>query len=212
MRKLIVLGVLVGLFGIADIAARSFAEAKLDARAKEQAPPGSTVATSVRGFPFLLRLALSGSVSEVDFHLSNVDAGVLTFVAVEVDLHGVHLDRQALFNDRKARLTGLDRGTVSVDVTQEALSRALNVRVTIANGDVTATVLGRPVKVIPSVTAEGSLTLQGQGLARALSLAIPKTNTVPCVSRVTVLAGRLRLACTITEIPPAFFDAVQAAA
>lgn len=206
MRKLIMLGVLVGLLGIADVSARAFAEAKLDARASQEAPPGSTVETSVGGFPFLPRLLFAGTVSEVDFHLENVDGGVVAFAAVDVALDGVHLDRQKLINSRKAKLTGLDRGTVTVDITQEALSAALRVPVTISNGDVSVNVASVAVRVVPEVTAEGSLTLRGQGLASVLSLTIPKTDTVPCIGRVTVLAGRLRLSCSIKEIPPAFLD------
>ena len=209
MRKLIVLGVVVAALGVGDVAARSYAEAKLDARAKQEAPPGSTVDTSVGGFPFLGRLALNGTVSEVDFRLTNVDAGEVVFAVVNVDLHGVHLDRDELFSKRKARLTGLDRGTVTVDITAAALSRAMNVPVRIAEGKVHVKVVATELEVVPSVTTEGSLRLEGRGLARALSLTIPKTDTVPCVGRVTVLAGRLRLACTIKEIPPAFLDAAQ---
>lgn len=209
MRKFIVLGVLVAALGVGDVAARSYAEAKLDTRAKQEAPPGSTVATSVGGFPFLAKLALNGKVSEVDFHLENVDAGAVMFASVDVDLHGVHLDRDMLFGQRKARMTGLDRGTVTVDITQEALSDALRVPVRIERGQVTVTVLTQDVAVRPSVTTEGSLQFQGQGLARALTLTIPKTDTVPCLGKVTVLAGRLRLTCSIKEIPPAFLDAAQ---
>lgn len=209
MRKLIFLGVVVALLGAGDVAARSYAEAKLATRARQEAPPGATVDTSVKGFPFLGRLALNGTVSEVDFHLENVDAGAIVFAAVDVDLHGVHLDRRRLLNDRKARLTSLDRGTVTVDITEDALSNALRVPVTIANGDVTVRLLTQDFDVTPVITTEGSLRFEGQGMARVLSLVIPKTDTVPCVGRVTVLAGRLRLMCNITEIPPAFLDAAR---
>ncbi|HVE93419.1 MAG TPA: DUF2993 domain-containing protein [Acidimicrobiales bacterium] len=209
MRKLIFLGVVVALLGAGDLAARSYAETKLDARARQEVPPGSTVDTSVGGFPFLGRLALNGTVSEVDFRLENVDAGVVVFASVDVDLHGVHLDRQQLFSEQKARLTSLDRGTVTVDITEDALSNALRVPVTVANGNVTVRVLTQDFDVVPRITAEGSLRFEGQGLARALTLVIPKTDTVPCVGRVTVLAGRLRLVCSITEIPEAFLDAAE---
>lgn len=209
MRKLIVLGLLAGVLGVGDVAARSFAETKLDARAKQEAPPGSTVDTSVGGFPFLGRLAVNGTVSEVDFRLTNVNGGVVTFAQVDVELHGVRLDRQKLFSEQKARLTGLDRGTVTVDITEQALSQALRVPVSIENGSVVVTVLSRDFAVTPSVSVEGSLKLQGEGLASALTLTIPKTDTVPCLGRVTVLAGRLRLVCNITKIPPAFIDAAE---
>lgn len=209
MRKLIVLGALVAALGVADVAARSYAESKLDARAAQEAPPGSTVDTSVGGFPFLGRLLLSSTVSEVDFRLRNVDAGVVSFASVEVDLHGVHLDRDELFSNRKAKLTSIDRGVVTVEITQDALSEALRVPITIEAGQVSVTLAGVDFTVEPSVTTEGSLSFRAPGLPRGLTLTIPKTDTVPCLGRVTVLAGRLRLACNIDRIPPAFLGAAQ---
>lgn len=209
MRKLFVLGVVAALFAGGDLAARSYAEAKLAARAEQEAPPGSTVDTSVGGFPFLARLALNATVREVNFHLTNVDGGAINFATVDVQLHGVHLDRQQLFNDRKARLTGIDRGTVTVDLTEAALSSALHVPISIANGEVAVTLLSRQFKVTPRVGTGGALSLEGEGLGRVLRLTIPRTDTVPCIGRVTVLASRLRLSCSIDEVPPAFLDAAQ---
>ncbi len=209
MRRLIALSVFVALLGVGDYSARAFAQSKVNERAQQEAPPGSTASATVGGFPFLPRLLLSSKVSHVGVHVENVSAKVITFAAVDLDLSGVKLDRNRLLNDRKARIISIDHGTVAAVITQEALSEALRVPVTIANGQMSVTVLGKPIAVTPGVSNNGRLTLTGTGIASAFTLAIPATDYMPCISDVTVLAARIRLSCEIDEIPPALLDAAQ---
>ena len=209
MRRLIILGFIVVLLGAADLSARTYASAKLQERAQQTAPAGSTVHASIGGFPFVPRLLLSGRVSHVAVHVTNINATVITFSTVDIDLDGVDLDRSKLIHDRKAKLTGIKHGTVSVILTQQELSDALHVPVAIADGQVSVTVLGKSIHVTPTVTASGTLKLSGSGLASVFSLAIPKTDYVPCIGDVTILAARLRLSCEITDVPPALLDVVQ---
>jgi hypothetical protein len=209
MRRLIVLGFVLVLLGVADISARSFAASKLEDRAQQEAPPGSTVSASIGGFPFIPRLLLSGKVSHVGVHVEDVNATVITFSTVDLDLDGVKLDRDRLISDRKARVVGIERGTVSAVLTQQALSDALHVPITIAGGEVSVTILGKSIPVTPTVNANGRLSLTGTGLGQALSLTIPKTDYVPCIGDVTVLAARIRLSCEIHDVPPALLDATQ---
>ncbi len=208
IRRLVKLGFLVALLGVGDVTARAFIEEKVDARAQAEAPPGSNVDTSVGGFPFVPRLLQSSSISDVDVHLENVNATVLTFATVDIELKGVELARAKMLA-RKARITKIDHGTVQAVLTQEALSDALHVPVTIAGGVVSVKVLGQTLAVTPSADANGSLTLQADGLERSFTLKIPKTDYVPCIGEVTVLAGRIRFSCEIQEVPPALLDATQ---
>ncbi|MBA2609430.1 MAG: DUF2993 domain-containing protein [Actinobacteria bacterium] len=208
IRRFVKLGLLVALLGVGDVTARAFIEAKVDARAQAEAPPGSNVDTSIGGFPFVPRLLLSSSISDVDVHLENVNATVITFATVDIDLKGVELDRAKMLAP-KARITKIDHGTVQAVLTQEALSDALHVPVTIADGVVSVAVLSQTIPVTPGVDANGSLTLQADGLSRTFTLKIPKTDYVPCIGEVTVLAGRIRFSCEIQEVPPALLDAAQ---
>lgn len=208
IRRLIKLGVVVALLGVGDVAARAYIETKVDARAQAEAPPGSKVDASIGGFPFVPRLLLASTISHVGVHIENLDATVITFATVDIDLKGVELDRSKMFA-RKARITSIDSGTVEVVISQEALSDALHVPVKIAEGVVSVTVLGKSLPVTPGVDASGSLTLQADGIARTFTLKIPKTDYVPCIGDVTVLAGRIRFSCEIQEIPPALLDAAQ---
>ncbi len=206
-RRLILLGVVLSVLVGADVASRQFVEATVNTRAQQEAPPETSVSASIGGFPFLPRLLLGGEVSKADVHLENIQADVLAFAEVDIDLRGVHLDRGRLFNDRKARITAIDHGTVTATVTQEALGEALRVPVKMDDGVITVTVLGKNVQVTPKVT-NGRLSLTG-ALGRSFSLLIPATDFVPCVGEVSVEDGRMRLSCEIDDVPPALLDAVQ---
>lgn len=210
IRRFVFLGVVAAALVIGDVSARAFVEAKATERAQLEAPPGSTVSASIGGFPFVPPLVLGGSVSQVGIHLENVDAQVVAFATVDLKLRGVELDRGRLFKDRKVRVVDIDRGTIDASITQEALTKALRVPVKIADGVVSVEVLGRTFSATPSITAEGKLSLSGAA-GRALTLAIPKLDYMPCFGEITVLAGRLRLSCEISDVPAALVDAVELA-
>lgn len=207
MRRLFYLGVFVTLLIGADVAARGFVESAVNARAQQEAPPGTTVSASVGGFPFLPGLVFGTTVSKASVRIENLETDVLVFADIEIDLHGLHLDRGRLINDRKARITSIDRGTVTATVTEQALSTALPVTVTMADGKITANVAGSEVVVTPSVKA-GRLVLTGPG-GNSFDLKMPTTDFLPCIGDVTVEEGRLRFSCEIHEVPPALLDAVQ---
>lgn len=209
-RRFAFIGVVLVALVVGDMSARAFVEAKATQRAQLEAPPGAVVSASVGGFPFLPPLLLGGSVSQVGVHLENVKATVVTFASVDLKLRGVELDRTRLFKDRKVRILDIDKGTIDVSVTQQALSDALRVPVTISDGAVSVRILQRAFSVTPAITAEGKLTLTGAA-GRSLTLSIPKLDYVPCFGEVTVLAGRLRFTCEIDNVPAALVDAVEGA-
>lgn len=192
---------------MADVSIRAFVQARATERAQAEAPPGATVSTSVGGFPFVPSLLFAGSVSQVGVHLENVKAAPLVFGSVDVELRGVKLDRGMLLQERRVKIVDIDSGSIDVVITQGALSDALNVPVSIAGGAVSVTILQRSFAVTPSITPEGRLSLTGAA-GRTLTLSLPKLDYVPCFGEITVLAGRLRFSCAITEVPPALVDAV----
>lgn len=212
VRRLVYLGVFVALLIGVDVATRTFVQAAVNTRAEAEAPRGSKASATIGAFPFLPPLLFAGRVSHVGVHLENLPARVLTFAEVDIDLHGVRVDRGRLFTDFKARLTRIDHGAVSVVITQQALGEALRLPVRMEPGRLSVTVAGRSIEVTPGVDAQGRLTLRGAGLPRPFTLAALETDYVPCVDEkttLTVLAGRMRLSCVIDEVPPALLEAVQ---
>ena len=193
------LGVVVALLGGADVAARGFVSATVENRAQQEAPEGSSVSASVGGFPFIPPLLLGGNVSRASVHVENIKAGVLVFARVDIDLRGVHLDRGRLINDRKARITRIDHGTVRATVTEEELKDALR---------------GLPVAMTP-----GRLTVAGVNVTPTVrnkhlaigAFEVPLTDYMPCVTAVEIKDGELEMSCEIDNVPPALLDAVQRA-
>jgi hypothetical protein len=197
IRRLFTLGVVAAVLLGADLTARGFVSSAMTHRAQQEAPAGSTVTASVRGFPFLPPLLLGGTVKGARVHVANLTADVLVFSEIDVDLTGVHLDRGKLINDRKARITSIDHGTISATITADELSKAL--------------------RGVPVVMTEGKMTVAGLTVTPSVrnrrlaigAFTVPLSNYMPCVSSVSVKSGEMELACTINEIPPALLDAVQ---
>jgi hypothetical protein len=150
---------------------------------------------------------LGGRVDHASVHVENITTGVLVFAEVDVSLSGVRLDRGRLFNDRKARIKKIDHGTIRAVISASALTNALRVPVKMEGGQITVTVAGNAVVVVPGVV-RGRLTLSGP-LGRSFSITIPSSGYVPCVSDVVVENAQLDLSCTIHSVPPALLDAVQ---
>ncbi len=138
------LAVLVGLLLVADIAARTFAEGKIASRMESAARGDAEADADIDSFPFLGRLLAAGSAGDVHIRMTNVPAQRITYSALEIDLSGVKVDRDLLFQ-RQVEVTDIDTGTVAVELTAPALSRALGVPVEIGAGAVEVTMQGRKV-------------------------------------------------------------------
>lgn len=197
IRRLVMLGAVAAVLVGGDVAARGFVSSTVSTRAQQQAPPGTTVSASVGGFPFVPPLVLGGDVSRATVHVENFKANVLVFETVEIDLRGVQLDRGRLINQRKARITRIDHGTIRAVVTAAALSDALHgLPVTMSPGEL------RVAGVVVIPRAVGGKLVIG-------SFAVPGTKYMPCVSNFSVREGDMELSCQIHEVPPALLDAVQ---
>ena len=203
MRKLVVvLGVVAAVLVVGDVAARRVAEGRVEERARTEAREARSVDARIGSFPFLPRLLLAGSVPEVDVHLVEVTSGPLDLAAVDVDLRGVRLDRGALFSG-VAELQGIDGGTVTVDLDAAAISRALRLPVSIGGGALRVRFRGLEVSARPEAGEDGSLVLRASRLP-ALRVSLTRSRLVSCAAaRATVVGDRVRLACDVTEVPPA---------
>lgn len=190
MRKLVFLAVVLLVLGfVADIGTKALAESQIETTAKHEAPDAGADA-AIPVFPFLPPLLLAGKVDEVSVHLNHVPAGPIFFDRLDFDLHGVEISRRALLNDRRVELVAIDRGTVSAVVPLPAVARDLPI------SGLTARVVGR------------SIVVRGPG-GVSVSIPLPDDALIPCAGAATVQAGRVRLTCTLDEIPPALVEAVN---
>jgi len=200
LRKLFVLGFLLAVLGALDQGARVFAEDKLQERAQAEVRGAANVTASISSFPFLGRLLVSNSISDVEVRAERAALGDLLTATVEVDLRGVRLQRDALLSGR-VKLEDIDAGTVTVELDADGLGQVLKVPVSIAGGQVSVTVAGRSVTGRATVDG-GALVLEVAGLG-ALRVPIARSELITCaVAGVEVVGGTIRLSCEIDEVPP----------
>jgi hypothetical protein len=191
LRRLVVLGfVLAALVGL-DLGTRLWSEGQVEAAARREAPDASASA-DIDAFPFLPPLLAGGRVSHVDVVLRGVGAGDFEFDRLAFSLDGVKVSRRSLFREGEIDLIDIDRGTITAELSLEAITGALGRQ--IPTGQLSARVQGR------------SLVLRA-GPA-SVTLPLPSASLFPCEGEVTLTADRLTLTCTVTEIPPGLVEAV----
>ena len=191
MRKLVLLAVLVALLVVADVGLRRLGEAQIESTAERKAPQSEPDA-AIQAFPFTPGLLASGSVPEVRVRLDRVGRGAVQFSGVRLVLHGVEINRNALFSRRRVELESIDRGTVSADLSAPALTEALSrqeVRTLRESGAVGARL------------RDGRLVVTARG-AEVFSMRVPKTSVVPCEGDINLVGDHVHVTCTLDEIPP----------
>jgi hypothetical protein len=200
--------VLVGGLGL-DVAAKKYAEGQLASKAESRAGGQASASARISSFPFVGRALVSGEVSEVDLRMSRVVAEGVTMASLDIDLHGMRIDRNKLLSSRKVEVTAISVGTVTAAFDAAGLSQLAHVPVDIVDGAVQVHVAGRVVSATPSIDAAGTLSLQ-LGALPAVRARLPRSGLAPCAaSSSRVKGGRLEVSCTIHDVPPALLRAAQ---
>jgi hypothetical protein len=212
VRKLAVLTVVLALvLLLADQVARSWAEAKLRERAAAYYPPSTSASASIRSFPFLGRLAVSGDVSEVRLTLDDVRFDVLLVHRLSLDLEQVEVDKAELTRGR-VRLLDVGHGRIDLRIDGPSLARAVDADLRFTDGsiEVHKRVGGNDVVARGQITVEGNTlrlrptSVEGVGLpasAFALTYQVPPSLLPPCQIEVRAVAGGLVAGCTFTDVP-----------
>jgi hypothetical protein len=201
IRRLVALVLIAGVLGVgSDIVLRRYAESEISKRVRSQVE-ASSVDTTITSFPFVLRLAANGTVGEIDTHLDKPHVGPLVFDSVDVDLKGVQVDRDLLLH-QEVLLRKIDSGQLTAVLTETTLAQALGVPVQLEGGSVRVNGVAATISIKDN-------RLLFDVLGHPLALPIPKTSLLPCAADATVADGRIRLSCTIHEIPPALLKAVS---
>jgi hypothetical protein len=194
-----VLAFVAGLLVAADVFARTVAESQIRDRVVVAAGPAGETAAHIDSFPFLARLLTGGDVSRIRVSAADVTVEDLTLARVALDLHGVTLDRDRLLSEQKVVLTALDRGTATAEVTAAQLSERLGVAVTLESGRARVRVDDQTVTATASVE-DNQLRLSVAGV-NVPRLRIPRIPLLPCVADAEILPGRIRMTCTVDQIP-----------
>jgi len=158
----------------------------------ERRIPGSHADVTISSSPFLVRLAISGTVRQIDAHVTGVTAGSLTLSSVDVAVHNLRISRTSLM-DGSVRLLGMSSATITVTVSVAEVLQAL--------GDGSATGLGALASGL-----SGSVRAEPNGVYIAfgpIAFSFPFNSLVPCVGSAHDRDSNIVLTCTTTVIPPA---------
>ena len=194
-----ILGVLVGLLAVGDVAAKATVESQLSDRVQRSVRSSGSASADVDSFPFLGRLLVAGQVSRVRVRVEGVGIERIRLAAVVVDLRDVRLDRNRLLSERRAVLRSIGTGEAWAEISEEELTRLVGVPVRLEDGEASVTIEGRRISVKAGVR-DNVLRLEVAGRAIP-AISLPKIPLVPCVTDVTVDDGVVRLSCRITDVP-----------
>lgn len=185
------------------MAARGVAEDQLRQRVASRLASAGTesggVSAGISSFPFLGRLLVSGAISQVNVSVADLTVRGVTFASVGVELRSVHVDRDALVQDRRVALESIGRGTAVAEISGDEVSRLLGVTVVLDDGRARVRVAGALVTV--SARVEGNTLLLEAGGISLPPIEIPPLPLVACVSGAEILPGRVRLTCTLDQVP-----------
>ena len=204
---------------VGDQAAKSWAESKLAERAAAYYPPGAGSSASIRSFPFLGRLLVSGSIPRVDVNLDDLRFQAVLLRQLSLRVSDVKLDRSDLFNGR-VRLLDAGEGQIRATIDGPSLAKATGFDVRFSPGQVEVHQRIQGVNVV----AKGRLSVKGnvvtvtptsvQGLSVPLSrfainYRIPGIEILPCEADTEIVDGAVILSCDVTDIPAALVQAAQ---
>lgn len=176
MKTLIsVLVVAVVVLGAAaELGAPRLVADRVERRANTNLGGAATIGADAGSFPFIPRLLADNRVRRVTMTLEELAGQELTFGSVEVELRGIVLDRQRLFNG-EVEVTDIESGIATVTLGNEAL--------------------GTLGELLP-----GDVDLSELSAGQSLNLGLPD-QLVPCTPRTQSTDGRLRLRCEFQQVP-----------
>ena len=191
VRKLMIFllmlaAVLVG----AELVADRLAESMISDKAKSRTG-ARRAETSIDSFPLMIRLLATRQVEQVNVRLERVRAGPLEIDRLTADLHDVRVSLGDLPEGLSA-VKKIDRGVLTATITRPAIESAAGVPLPDGGPEIEAAL------------DDGTLSLSASGLPE---IAIPLgVEVLPCSAGAQLTGVRLRLRCTVHEIPTRFLE------
>jgi hypothetical protein len=206
MRKLLVLGVLVAVLLVGDLAARSVAESAVERGVRSKVEDVGSVDAQIHSFPFTGRLLAQGKVSTLDLRLTDVTGHGIDVAWLRLQADGLVFDRSVLFGG-KVRIKDVDRVEVTANITQAEVSRLTGAQVELLDGGQARVTYKGVTATADVAVVEGQLQLSAAGLP-ALRVPLPDSDLLPCDVDAVVVAGAVLATCTADHLPPIVLRAV----
>jgi hypothetical protein len=205
---------------VADQAVKGWAESKLAERAAAYYPPGSGSSASIRSFPFIPRLLVTGEVPRVAVNLDDLRVQQVLIRQLSIRVSDVKLDRDEVFRGR-VHVRDVGQGTIVVTLDGPALARAMgaDLRFTSA-GDVEMRqrIQGEDVKAKGKLTVKGNnitvtpTSVEGRSVPASrftINYRIPGVELLPCAAESKVTRDTVVLSCNVVDIPAALVQIAQ---
>ncbi len=176
---------------IADRVALHWTESRVSSRI-ETLYPGSHATVSISSSPYLVRLAVFGTVQEVHAHVTGLTDAGMHLDTVDITAHKLNVNRADLLRGQM-RLHSLGTATITATV---SVAEALR-----SHGYKDLAVLGELASgVKATVHTTGN---QVQIIFGPVTFGFTETGLVPCVGSAQVERGEIILSCTTTTVPAA---------
>jgi hypothetical protein len=205
---LVVLGAILGALAYADVRLRSLAEEHAQRQLSVALPQARGVKVVLDGFPFTLGVLMDGQVEGLHVTIDEVQEAGLAAQDLSLHVETISLDKDALMDDQRLVVTDIGRATAQGFVSDDAVSRAAGQQVVFTPGKAHATVRGQEIEVRASV--KGRLVQLSSGIPGVPSVMfpLPPNDVLPCAPELELLAGKIRLSCSIDELPATLKEAM----
>jgi hypothetical protein len=208
VRKLVVLVLLLAivLVGV-EVGVRLWVDAEAEREAEANLDAVGEVDVTLRSFPVVARLLLSGEVGDMDVELVDVREEGVAVARLTARVTGLVLDRGALFGDRRVEVVDLDGARLEARV-EEAAIQALLPAATIVLTPGQATVTAGDVSITAQVAIRDRALVLAVEPLPAVSIPLPSTDLLPCDPAAEIVDGAVLLACDVDDLPPALVQAI----
>ena len=201
-----VLGVLVALLLVGDLAARSAAESAVEKGVRAKVAGVASVDARIDSFPFTGRLLGQGKVSKLDLRLTDVTGHGIDVAWLRLQVDGLELDRSVLFGG-KVRIKHVDQVRVTADIGQAQISAATGAEVHLLDGGKAEVTYKGVTATADVAVVDGAIRFTAAGLP-ALSVPVPDSDLLPCAVDATVVEGAVLASCTADHLPTIVVRAV----
>lgn len=204
----VLLAILVGGVLYADTRAREYAEEQAEARVVEVIPGCRGAEVEIDAFP-LLWSVFSGEVPRLTFEARAIEQNGIEVEDIEIDVHGIQLDKDVLWDEQRLVVTGIDSATLEASMTEQSVSLAARAPVEFTAGMVKVTTpQGRTFIAELQIEGRRIILRPPFEMARPIAFKMPPESILPCVPQLEILEGRLGLRCELDELPSAVKDAM----
>jgi hypothetical protein len=205
---LLLLAALLGGLAYGDLRLRGLAEERAEQQLAQALPQARNIEVTLDGFPFTLGVLVGGKVDALHVRIAEVKEAGLAATDLSLDVEEISLDKDALIDDQRLVVTDIGRATAQGFVSDDAVSQVVGQPIAFSPGKAKATVRGREIDVKASV--KGRLVQLSSGIpgVPAVTFPLPPGDVLPCSPELELQAGKIRLSCSIDELPKTLKDAM----